>query len=36
MRAFRDAMFRINIQGTLAIVPWMSMMVGTLATWKVG
>jgi hypothetical protein len=27
-----DTTIRINIQGTLAIVPWMPMMAGTLAT----
>jgi hypothetical protein len=31
-RAFRDTTVHINIQGTLAIVPWLPMMVGTLAT----
>jgi hypothetical protein len=27
-----DTTVRINVQGTLAIVPWMPMMAGTLAT----
>ena len=27
-----DTTVRMNIQGTLAIVPWMPMMAGTLAT----
>jgi hypothetical protein len=32
VRAFRDTTVRINIQGALAILPWIPMMVGTLAT----
>jgi len=28
-----DAAVCINIQGTLAIVPWIPMMAGTLAMW---
>jgi hypothetical protein len=32
VRAFRDTMVCIDIQDTLAIVPWMPMMAGRLAT----